>query len=549
MNLTYTADIKYARMVSDKCGLGLKIDAVNTQPRTDGRYIYLPPLDPLWSKSSPEYRDWWFSLLHESFHNIHSSDFDLIKDKKIDMRSFVGSVLNIVMDFKIETCNRGEFAGRDSLVHQARYAFAADKIYRHLGKSPPGDTLKPMLEAIWVLDALCRIPWIPEYKADDLAGRLSPDGLGHLETLLSSSTLFANYQGQKTSEDTYNVQQEILTLLEIDQDDPANNKSPEPVEVEDDPEGMGWTKFSAIVASDHGDSNREAGVHIEYDVTQDSDWVPMELEEKDLDKPFPEPVRDRALAAQFDDLFSQVHLSKKIRRELQSMARTRIVTQKRRGRVHKRALYKTAADSNAKVFKQRDVRFSPKSTAVMLLQDWSGSMGHTKFKNACVATHELGRVLQALQVPFGIYGFSTLSMVRNLLFKMKSFSETFRTDVYRDRCVNASHHMHSNADGDYILWAAEQLMKQKATRKILFVLSDGSPAAHDCHGSNNAMGFTQKVVKKIEAMGLIEIYAIGIMDRNVDLIYKHRCSIDRSDELESKLLSVLRNKILAGMTS
>ena len=102
MNYTYTADIKYARLVCDRCGLGLKIDELNTQPRTDGSYIYLPPLDPLWEKSSREYKDWWFSLLHESFHNIHASDFDLIQEKKIDMQSFVGNVLNIVMDFKIE---------------------------------------------------------------------------------------------------------------------------------------------------------------------------------------------------------------------------------------------------------------------------------------------------------------------------------------------------------------------------------------------------------------------------------------------------------------
>ncbi|MCP3675755.1 MAG: hypothetical protein GY829_14980, partial [Gammaproteobacteria bacterium] len=259
----------------------------------------------------------------------------------------------------------------------------------------------------------------------------------------SSNTLLHNYQSQKTSEDSYNVWLEVLTLLEIDKDDPEYASAPEPQDVNaPGGSGMGWVKFSALATHDHSESNREAGLHIEFDtVSNDTGWIPLPIQEMDLDQEF-RGTQDTKLRHELGGLFNQVHLSKKIRRELQSVSRTRTVTNKRRGKLHKRALYKTAADAMAKVFKQRDVRFTPKTTSVMLLQDWSGSMGCNKFKTARVATHEVGRVLKSLKLAFAIYGFST-RCTDNLLFKMKSFSETFSTEKYKHRCVNASHNMHS----------------------------------------------------------------------------------------------------------
>ena len=553
MNWTYSADLKYARMVCDKVGLGLKIGEEHTTPSTDGKYMYLPPLDPMWSKSSPEYRDWWYSLLHESFHNIHSSDFDLIKDKKVNMKSFLGMVLNISMDYKIETCNRGAFAGRDSLVHQARYAFAKEKIYAHIGKIPAGDELRAICDAIWVMDSIARIPWIPEYKHDNIPGLLAPESEKPFEALLSHPTLLKDYQNQKTSEDTWDVVMLILKVTGVDPSDPKCNPPPLPKDEEEaKAEGMGWQKFSEIAVHDHSESNRDAGMHIEFDeIPSAGGWVPLPIKECDFDGPYREPVSDRQLAADFDTMFSQVHLSKKIRRELQSMARTRTVVNQRRGRVHGKALVKTSTDANAKVMKKKDVRFSPKSTAVMVLQDWSGSMGFRKYKAASVASHELGRVLHALQVPFAIHGFSTIGGQSNFIFNMKKFSETFNTEKYRDRCIGASHHMHSNADGDCLLWAAEKLMARKADRRIMFVLSDGSPAATDLHGNRHdgLMHFTQNVVKGMENKGAVEVYGIGIMDDNVRQIYNQCCVIAKPEELEGKLLNVLRNKILAGMMS
>ena len=546
MNYNYTADMKYAKIVANKANLGLQIDSNNPQPRTDGKCIYLPPLDPTWDRSSFEYKQWWYSLLHECFHNLHPEDFTMLKDKEIDTRSFLGTLLNLALDYKIETLERGDFVGRDHLVHEARYAFARDKIYAEFGKTNPADDpdgLRARLEAVWVMDALCRIPWIPEYGRDDLPGLLGPESQGWYVKLLQDREVFDLYKNQKTSEDSFMVMCHLCAVLEIDMDDPKNNAAPKTAP--GDAAGDAWVKFSEMTADQHDDpSDRDGGLHIDYDSLPAADWVPLPIEDIKLDAEL--TLGDRALLSEIEKGTHEVNLSKRIRRELQSMARTRFEGGKKRGRIRGKSLFKAVAQDNDKIMRQRVVKFNPKSTSAMVLQDWSGSMGGDKLKHATVATHELSRVLDALMIPHGVFGFSTHSREKNLLLTLKTFAEGFNSQKFLTRSVNASHQMHCNADGDYLLWAGHQLLKRKSARKILFVLSDGSPAARDKHGNRGIMQYTQKVAKDLEKMG-IEVYAIGIEDRNVQKIYRNNVVINNARDLEASLLTVLRNKLLAGM--
>jgi cobaltochelatase CobT len=229
------------------------------------------------------------------------------------------------------------------------------------------------------------------------------------------------------------------------------------------------------------------------------------------------------------------------------MARTRFQGGKRRGRLRGRDVFKAAVQDTDKIFRQRVVKFNPKSTSALVLTDFSGSMGGDKMECATVATHELSRVMHALMVPHSVHSFSTQSRMHTKMFTFKKYGESFNSEEFLKRCVHASHHMHCNADGDVLLWAGRELLKRKTARKILFVLSDGSPAATDAHGNRGCMQWTQKVAKDLERMG-IEVFAIGIEDRNVDKIYKHRATIANAKDLEPALLGIMRNKLLSAMT-
>ena len=116
---------------------------------------------------------------------------------------------------------------------------------------------------------------------------------------------------------------------------------------------------------------------------------------------------------------------------------------------------------------------------------------------------------------------------------IKPFNKHISDETMRDRMAWAAenHLMGGNSDGESILYAYNRLIQQRNKRKIMIVLSDGSPAS--CRG--DADWFTKQVVKEIEKKREVELYGIGIMDSNVERIYKHHAVINRAEDLEDAI--------------
>jgi len=565
MIINYHAEMHYARIISSDAGLEFHVEQGLTTPYTDFAGIYVPPMNPLWEVTSFDYKMWWFYVIHECFHNKHKDDLVVMKEKNIDTGSFLGTVHNIVVDFKIETRNRGEYAGRDKIVHDARYAFASEKIYGNMAHHSDNGGRSDKLQAVWVLDSICRIPWIPKYATDELERLLSPQGLVFLETLLRWPNLLEKYSEQETGLDSYEVTSEIVKALdeigESDGDGSGDGEVELPQEGEgaaDSKEGDGeanesgkkWVKFSELLMDDHAESPSgcKEGMSILYDALDygPSDaWVPMDIEETDLSANrcafdlTPEP---------FVTGISKCQLSKSIRRELQVFSRQRWESQQKRGRLHSKSLHKVSVGSD-KVFRKKSNKKTTKELAIMVLTDCSGSMCGHKYENAAVASHAIAEVAQALQTKVGVYGFTTHSKKTNYIHTFKAFEKKLDTTDFVERFCKADKMMFSNADGDCLLWGASKLLSVKASRRIMFVLSDGSPAGSDRHGnrSDALYSFTKKVIKDIENNSPIEVYAIGIEDSNVEDLYANSVVINDSRELEGKLLTVLRNKVINEM--
>ena len=100
--------------------------------------------------------------------------------------------------------------------------------------------------------------------------------------------------------------------------------------------------------------------------------------------------------------------------------------------------------------------------------------------------------------------------------------------------------MANNADGDNILVAWSRLMQQKQKRKVMIILSDGSPAGY----RGDVYGFTRDIVKRLEARGDCDIIGIGIKDDNVKGIYKTNKVIENITELPKALIETLEHVIL-----
>ena len=99
--------------------------------------------------------------------------------------------------------------------------------------------------------------------------------------------------------------------------------------------------------------------------------------------------------------------------------------------------------------------------------------------------------------------------------------------------------MQSNSDGESLLYAASILAERPEKRKLLIVLSDGSPA----HRGGDA-AYLKKVVGMLEGSKGISLVALGILDSAVKDFYKNYRIVNRIEDLEPELLEVLKENLL-----
>lgn len=123
--------------------------------------------------------------------------------------------------------------------------------------------------------------------------------------------------------------------------------------------------------------------------------------------------------------------------------------------------------------------------------------------------------------------------------------KNFQSAVPKQQLVNAlgacAEILCENTDGEAILFAHDRLVRQRAKRKVLFVLSDGQPCGGRAKGSISS--FTEHVINHIQQRSPVEIYGIGFLDDSVREYYKEHAIIDNVSEIESKLVSVITKKV------
>jgi len=235
----------------------------------------------------------------------------------------------------------------------------------------------------------------------------------------------------------------------------------------------------------------------------------------------------------------------KVRRLVQIRARDRMQYGTKKGRLHAGAAYrvvlKNAPGFNEKVFKKPIVSETLDS-AVMVLGDISGSMSGSKMEHQISAFLQLNQAIgNALHIPVAMVGFTEHS-ARNAMFIWRRFEDnTLSNEKLKKRMLHSAQYMSQNCDGDSILYGYTMLKQRKEKRKILLVLSDGSPASSK-RGDVDA--YTAQLIAQLERDRSVDIYAIGILDDNVKRLYKNHRVIGSATELESALLSIIERKLV-----
>jgi cobaltochelatase CobT len=180
----------------------------------------------------------------------------------------------------------------------------------------------------------------------------------------------------------------------------------------------------------------------------------------------------------------------------------------------------------------------PKGTALFILTDASASMGGTKYNVTAAAVALLNDAVSPLGVPLEIGAFTERGSIGTVHFIIKKFSEKRSSENILSDYAKMRRELSQNADGDSIMWAYRRLIARPEERKILLVLSDGSPASDN---PGDCWTYTNDVIAEVGKR--VECYGIGIMDESVSHLYPEYSVLRHADELEQCLLDVVKKKI------
>jgi cobaltochelatase CobT len=227
-----------------------------------------------------------------------------------------------------------------------------------------------------------------------------------------------------------------------------------------------------------------------------------------------------------------------------------------------------ASRGTARPFKEEGESPFP-STVVTLLIDHSGSMRGRPMLIAALTVEIFARVLERCGVRCEVLGFTTrewdggeparewaangypespgrLNALQHIVIKSADIP-------WRRARVALGLFLHDemlkeNIDGEALAWAHARLLARSERRRILVVVSDGTPmdeATLAANGHEYLESHLQQVVTEIEARSPVQLAAIGI-GHDVSLFYGNATTIARIDHLgpalSTKLTSLLADE-------
>ncbi len=556
-------------------------------PRTDGNTMYIPRPNAGWSDSYM--KTLRYAVKHETSHIVYT-DFDYLN--KYQPQGLLAFVANLLEDGRIDYLNDAEYRGDRTISED--WALDLSKLITKNATDAEYRKGMALVAPLFVWDANNIRDWIGNATAIGSAASACLDAVGE-QRLLKLDKYIDEAKGLRTvinpAEAVFDLAKRIVKeVFDEDPDkmhDPTGSggkgkgkpgsgeptdgpgkagKAPGSADGEPaDGEGKGKAPDSLedririveklMDSMSHEHSLSRTGIHMEmpeidgsgsWQVATNNDYrigdfkrdkfAPCLTVRKEDHHYFKKAGVNEAI----DNVARP--LANRLRVKLQTRAKDRYEYGTKKGKLHNGSLFRVLSgdDKQAeRVFKRRVVS-DTLNTAVELVVDCSGSMSGIKFETACQAAGAVSLALKPLHIPHSVIGFTNDCRHGNgdpIIWKFVSWGENVPQRELVDRFSAASHNLQDNSDGDAIAWAYRDIQQRTEKRKIIIVLSDGSPSGRGWAG--NVSWYTKKVVGEIDADKNVEIYGIGIMDENVKRFYKNNAVINNAKELPNALLSIL----------
>ena len=256
-----------------------------------------------------------------------------------------------------------------------------------------------------------------------------------------------------------------------------------------------------------------------------------------------------------DEFSSMVNtLRSRMARILLSKKRSRWIGNRKKGLLNPSQLHQVISKTSESVYRMR-IEGIKMNTAVSILVDQSGSMGSGKTEVAKRTTAILAETLNAIGITFEIMGFSgdrhlfSTSTRRSEwgrtgsleIYYFKTFEESFGRPQ-KERISGMVAHS-ENYDGESVRFAANRLLARKEKKKILFVLSDGIPAARGADNTTLRKHLTT-VVKELERIPDLSLFGFGINTDAPAKFYRNHILVKNIAKLPETLISALYKELM-----
>lgn len=328
-------------------------------------------------------------------------------------------------------------------------------------------------------------------------------------------------------------------------------------QIEDEPEVEDLTK--AVEDALKKSAEEDLAAHGE------NRWVvdPRVQAEDTINQVKVEKSASRRYQALRDQLSSQINFMRtKLRNTLRTRSMATRSPDQERGELDEQALY-SLKTGNTRVFASK-VPGETVDTAVMILIDESGSMGNgceerRPAYHAKLAAIALGETLSAIQVPFEMIGFTNVApgkvasevsyadSTRCWPFEydlFKSYEQAFEAAKLNLLAITGKC---ENVDGEALMFAARRLAARPEARKILLVLSDGSPAGGADYRAN--CWYLGEAIRTISKAG-VEVIGAGFGAEGASAVQEYYTPENGAEALPipPKEMASLGQKLVTLMT-
>jgi cobalamin biosynthesis protein CobT len=575
--------MKYVRASAGRAGLSVVFEDVN-QPKHDGNTIYLPRITA--STTIQELKQLMASTDHEVAHDRFSC-FDLIKEKNLPSTNPLMFVWNLLEDSRINMIESKEYKG-----FRENWDECGAEVISEIFKRAKKD-VTPISKLVTSL-----IHWESQISASSFplvqlaTSRFTPDKTitnvlnNYSDRLNNCHSILDKRKGSQSTFDlAYDILTELKTSMKEEFKLPTKPKSTgddksdgttEPGSTKTDGEGKlvvseeykiieieltqeDIDNYSVTIPEDKTGMSK-TGINIKpfaetydnWNLTDYNKFVVVNYpktigdpqyfyKEKDFIKTYKDRIEKH--------LISQENFAQQVRKLIQVRSRVQTQYGTKKGKLDQSRLSRICFDApgfNERVFKTR-IENKTLDAAITVLVDMSGSMGGDKVYNALASTKLVNEVCSTLNIPLEILGFTDVNDFGKasdpLMFIYKNFSDfKVSNDSLEEYFSMSSNYMEGNPDGENILWAYDRLVKRKEKKRILIVMSDGSPAAS--RGMRGISTFTHKVIEEIEKAKLVDIYGLGLCSDSVKDYYKSHSIVNEPQNIPSKLIELIERKIL-----